>query len=281
MRAITVDEIAGLVSRATEIRHSGEALFIEFLNSHYLTISPPKCSPNSFEYRAFWEQTHFDILGEAYDVRRHEHYEFDLPQLIDCPYPYTSKEPRLIAQQIRDWANVLEAIDLPAGAKLLEMGAGWGNTSLLLAQSGLEVSVLDINRLYLDLITARSERIGLNIKTVEGEFLDILELDERYDAILFYESFHHSLEHEALLRAAKTRLNSDGKICFAGEPIIENAPYAWGLNPAGEALFQMHTHGWMELIFDKSYFETLLQSLGFDVTWQSYPQGTRVAIART
>lgn len=278
-RKVTVREIAGLVREAVSIRNTGEVQFVEFLNEHTLEIFPPTCSPHSHEYMAFWQGTHFSILGETYEARRHENFEFDLVQMTECPYPYNTREPSIIARQVRDWANVLEAIDLPQGSRILEMGAGWGNTSLLLAQSGFEVTVLDINPLYLDLITARCRRLGLKIETIEGEFLDIIKLDQQYDAILFYESFHHSLEHKQLLHMVKTRLTKTGKTYFAGEPIIENAPYAWGLNPAGEALFQMHTHGWMELIFDERYFEELLDSLGFELSWRHYQDGTKVAVA--
>ncbi len=276
---VTVSGIAGLVEEATRIRQTGEIPFVEFLNRHTLEVSPPSCSPNAPEYRSFWEDTHFSILGETYEARRHENFDFDLAQMIECPYPYITKEPAIIAQQVRDWANVLEAVDLPRGSRILEMGAGWGNTSLLLAQSGFDVSVLDINPLYLNLITERCRRLGLKIDTIEGEFLDISRLDQHYDAVLFYESFHHSLEHGELLRSVKTRLNKGGRVYFAGEPIIENAPYAWGLNPSGEALFQMHTHGWMELIFDRGYFEALLDSHGFALRWQHFAQGTQVAVA--
>ena len=276
---VAVSEIAALVAEATRIRQTGEIQFVEFLNKHTLEVSPPHCAPDSSAYRSFWEDTHFSILGETYDARRHENFDFDLAQMIECPYPYITKEPTIIAQQVRDWANVLAAVDLPPGSRILEMGAGWGNTSLLLAQSGFEVSVLDINPLYLDLITERSRRLGLKIDTIEGEFQDITKLDQQYDAVLFYESFHHCLEHGELLRSLKTRLNTRGRVYFAGEPIIENAPYPWGLNPSGEALFQMHTHGWMELIFDRRYFEALIESFGFALNWKHFAQGTQVAVA--
>ena len=82
-----------------------------------------------------------------------------------------------------------------------------------------------------------------------------------------------------MLRSVKTRLTKGGRVYFAGEPIIENAPYAWGLNPSGEALFQMHTHGWMELIFDRRYFEALLDSFGLALHWKPFAQGTQVAVA--
>ena len=279
MKKIKVDEIPRLVAQATDIRKYGETPFLEFLNSHCLEATPPGCHPEMPEYRSYWESIHRQILGETYDVRRHENFEFDLSIAIDHPYPYATRQTIIISQQIRDWANILEAIDMPVGSSILEMGAGWGNTSLLLAQSGFNVSVLDINHLYLELINERSRRLGLKINTFDGEFLSIANIDKRYDAVLFYESFHHSLEHAQLISVVKNSLNKGGKVYFAGEPIIQDAPYSWGLNPAGEALFQMHTHGWMELIFDQKYFEELLGSNGFAVHWTNFPQGTRVAIA--
>ena len=76
---------------------------------------------------------------------------------------------------------------------------------------------------------------------IEVESLEVARLEEHFDAFLCYESFHHSLEQEGLLRGGRGCLTNHGKICFAGEPIVENAPYPSGLNPDDAALFRMHT----------------------------------------
>ena len=128
---VTVSEIAGLVEEATRIRQTGEIPFVEFLNRHTLEGLSTKLCTKRPEYRSFWEDTHFSILGETYEAKRHENFDFDLAQMIECPYPYITKEPSIIAQQVRDWANVLEAIDLPQGSRILEMGAGWKHESAL------------------------------------------------------------------------------------------------------------------------------------------------------
>jgi hypothetical protein len=47
------------------------------------------------------------------------------------------------------------------------------------------------------------------------------------------------------------------------EPINENLPYDWGLNPAGEALWQIRTNGWCELVFRESYLISTLKKNGF------------------
>ena len=45
----------------------------------------------------------------------------------------------------------------------------------------------------------------------------------------------------------------------------ENLPYDWGLNPAGEALWQIRTHGWFELVFRESYLRKTLERKGYSV----------------
>jgi hypothetical protein len=60
-------------------------------------------------------------------------------------------------------------------------------------------------------------------------------------------------------------LKPKGRIIFAGEPIIDQLPYASGLNPNGEALWQIYRHGWFELVFRKDFFLELLKRHNFVV----------------
>lgn len=45
----------------------------------------------------------------------------------------------------------------------------------------------------------------------------------------------------------------------------ENIPYDWGLNPSGEAIFQIVANGWMELAFRESYLLKTLEKKGWKV----------------
>ena len=103
------------------------------------------------------------------------------------------------------------------------------------------------------------------LQVIHGEFFKIREIAESFDAILFYESFHHCIDHLALLDEIPAKLRPGGKLILAGETVNENMPYDWGLNPSGEAIYQIVTNGWMELTFRESYLLKTLRQKGWDV----------------
>jgi cyclopropane fatty-acyl-phospholipid synthase-like methyltransferase len=60
---------------------------------------------------------------------------------------------------------------LPSGASILEFGAGWGNTSIELAKVGYNVTAVDIEANFVELINLRAGKEGLrNVKAIKGEF---------------------------------------------------------------------------------------------------------------
>ena len=95
---------------------------------------------------------------------------------------------------------------------------------------------------------------------VTGAFLDVDKLGRTFDAVLFYESFHHCSDHRGLIAKLAGILNSGGKIFFAAEPIFDGFPVPWGVRVDGESLWAIRQNGWLELGFQESYFvRTLLR----------------------
>jgi 2-polyprenyl-3-methyl-5-hydroxy-6-metoxy-1,4-benzoquinol methylase len=174
--------------------------------------------------------------------------------------------------------HIIGALSLPPGSSILEMGAGWGNTSIFLAQMGYEVTVVDINPKYGELMKNRAAASGVSVSFLCTSFDETASLGRKFDCVLFYESFHHSYDHLALLDLIREALlNPGGKLALAGEPVNEALPYDWGLNPVGEALWQIRTHGWFELVFRESYLLRTLREKGFAVAkhdLQNNPHGT-------
>lgn len=54
-------------------------------------------------------------------------------------------------------------------------------------------------------------------------------VEEPYDAILFFECFHHASDHLALMAAFDKAVKKNGIVCFASEPISDDFPIPWGL----------------------------------------------------
>lgn len=89
----------------------------------------------------------------------------------------------------------------------------------------------------------------------------------KYDAIIFFESFHHLPNHlDDLAQIIQKHLEFNGQIILAAEPIIREKcdaiPYAWGPRLDGESIRAMRKWGWLELGFQESYIEQMFSRLG-------------------
>lgn len=189
------------------------------------------------------------------------------------PSPYNSRHPNLIGHHIGSIVTVVRDIGKSPPARVLDLGFGAGDTSLMLARCGFKVDAVDINQRFVELLKYWSDRLHVKdrINVLALPFDQIGSLDGSYDVILFFESFHHSLDHAALVAELETKLNDDGVIIFAGEPIYDHFPIPWGLRHAeGLATYCIRKFGWMELGFQTSYFLELLERNGLYATYRSY-----------
>lgn len=260
----TLDQLDAALAQAAAARKVSEARFLETLSAFWLDVPPPPVDPWSAAYKQHWWNIYRHLAGREYAVDN-EQYEFDVANHVLQPYPYCTRDPVIVARQLTGIGAIIGALALPPGSSLLEMGAGWGNLSLFLAQMGYAVSVLDINPRYGSLIKQRADALGVSIEFIHAGFDAAPDLGRRFDCVLFFESFHHSYDHLSLLERLPQVLSENGLLALAGEPMNESLPYDWGINPAGEALWQIRTHGWFELVFRESYLMRTLQHKGYAV----------------
>ena len=95
----------------------------------------------------------------------------------------------------------------------------------------------------------------------------------RYDAAVFFESFHHCADHLAMLRRLHDIVRPGGAVVFASEP-IQNLDYAWGPRLDGLSVWSSRTYGWLELGFDCVYFDAALARTGWSAR-RFRPRGRR------
>jgi 2-polyprenyl-3-methyl-5-hydroxy-6-metoxy-1,4-benzoquinol methylase len=246
---------------------------VHFLSLFRYEFPVPPSDPRSAEYRKFWEDQYRIVRGETYTLSNEAH-NFAAEREVDV-FPYCTRMPDVVGDQLIAIGSILKALGrrgVSTNASILEMGVGWGNTAIQLALTGYRMTVLDLERRYLDIVRQRSEKESVEIGTWHGDFFSIFQREETFDVILFYECFHHCLEHRSLIEGLKRKLNLGGVILFAGETISDTLPYAWGLNPAGQGIWSIRHHGWMELCFHEDYFRQMLQDVGFSVERQECPQ---------
>ncbi|HCI15041.1 MAG TPA: hypothetical protein DFK12_14150 [Gallionellaceae bacterium] len=264
--AITeLGKLDAALRHAAEARKISETKFLEALSTFWLDMPPTVSDPWSDEYRQHWWDVYKHLAGRDYHVQN-EQFEFEIDSHVLSPYPYCTRDYNIVSRQLMGMGAIIRALALPPGAAVLEMGAGWGNLSLFLAQMGYKVTVLDINSRYGELIQQRAAALGVEIEFICGEFDDAPKWGRRFDCVLFFESFHHSYDHLSLLDSLPALLTEGGLLALTGEPINENLSYDWGINPAGEALWQIRTHGWFELVFKESYLIKTLEHKGYSVS---------------
>jgi SAM-dependent methyltransferase len=111
--------------------------------------------------------------------------------------------------------------------------------------------------------------MGVKINTVKGLFGDPVP-DKKFDRVLFYEAFHHSLDHADTLLRLRDVLKPEGQLLLAGEPVIAKdnywrdiVPFAWGPRLDGLSLRAIRTYGWCELGFQREYLVEQMMRTGW------------------
>ncbi|MEM8532763.1 MAG: class I SAM-dependent methyltransferase [Chloroflexota bacterium] len=206
-------------------------------------------------YYAFSNRTH-------YDPKVNEHSPFDLNHAQQVPFPYSTRDSETVGRQLIAQGHIIRAMALQPGSSIIEFGPGWGNLTLQLAQMGYDVTGVEIEHNFIELIKHRAERLGVTI-TLEQQDMAQFRSNRRYDVALFYACFHHCTDHLQLLRNLHDIVTPDGFVMFADEP-ISTFPQPWGfVRTESSNLWVMWRYGWFELGFDINYFLRTLLFFGW------------------
>ena len=219
--------------------------------------------PDSEAYRSFQMDLYHRIAGKPYSPDN-EVTVFDVAKSALRPFPYTNGY-EVIADQLIAIGLVVKRMKLAPGAEVLEFGPGWGNTTIALARAGYNVTCIEIEKHFVELILARASQKSLNINAIHGDFFAAKDLSKQYDAVLFFECFHHCSRHNDLFDLLDRLVTPDGIAVFAAEPITDDFPVPWGLRSDGQTLWAVRKFGWMELGFQESYFRSCLAKRGWNV----------------
>lgn len=226
----------------------------------FVVSEPRPPDPASAAYREHELALYERLTGKPYTPAS-ERSAFDLAEGVRSPFPYRTRTPDLVGDQLILLGFLMKAIPMPPPARVLEFGPGWGNTTEALLQTGYDVTAVEIDPAFVELIAQRS---ALHADRLTLETADMLEFrsTQRFDVILFFESFHHCQDHRRLLAQLHDLLAADGVILFVAEPILD-LPYPWGLRLDGQSLWAMRQLGWLELGFDRAYFMRALRETGW------------------
>ncbi len=292
----TREEVDAMVVRAKGLHGtvSYDAMWEALLEYHFQIPTDLPADPSSPEYREAQLALYRIVSGvDEYAPESCEQTPFNFDACLSLPHPYLTRSSKTIGEQLIAVGFMIRALDLPPPGRVLEFGPGYGMLTMELIQMGHSVTAVDISASFLELIRRRAARLNKAVETVSCGMLDYRPR-ERFDRVVFYESFHHCSDHEAMIARLDELVAEDGCVIFGGEPILDQFPMPWGLRLDGLSLYCIRDHGWMELGFRTDYFLDLLDRHGWsaerfssqDAPWQTVfkarrKSGTQVAVIPT
>lgn len=221
---------------------------------------PMPKDPASDEYRRAQLDLYARISGRSAYVVDHEFSQLDPVAAKANPFPFSSQSAELVGDQLLAQGFLLKTLNVAPGARLLEFGPGWGHTTELFLRLGWKVTAVEVDPGFCELLKTRLQAWS-DLTLVRQDMLEF-SCSERFDAIVFFESFHHCVDHLLMLKKVHSLLRTGGVVAFAAEPIADFA-WPWGVRTDGLSLYSMRRYGWLELGFESGYFTKLLRQLGF------------------
>lgn len=190
-----------------------------------------------------------------------------------------SRTPEFMAQEAKkpfgwspahfvEWATIehmVDAVQLPAGASIIDVGCGSGWTSLFLAEAGYRVLGYDLVPANVALARRRAALWHSRARFKVADMEDLPSGDPA-DAALVFDALHHSAQQRKALTSIASRLKPGGWLLL-GEA-------TWLHRYSGEARKVHKERGWLERGIDLTELKADLAVAGFGETRRFF-QGTR------
>ena len=234
----------------------------------YDTAVDEDLSPFSDEYFAQQVALYEEIANRKLDQETGELHSYDIEALVGAPNPIGIIDADQMTEHLRSITLMLSLADLKGRARVLDMGAGHGIGSEIMAFIGCSVHAVDIDPQLSELSRRRAAARGFDITRALLNFDDLGPIEDgRYDAAFFSQSLHHCLRPWELIARLKTKLTpGSGIIGFVGEPINNYWWRNWGLRLDETSLFVARSHGWFESGWSLDFIRECFERNGFTLT---------------
>jgi SAM-dependent methyltransferase len=166
-----------------------------------------------------------------------------------------------------DFANIAVALELPPGARILDVACGSGWLSEYFARLGYDVTGIDISP---ELIRISEDRVhglpyGVDHETpLRCRFLvhdvERAPLEEKFDALVCYDAMHHFADEQAVARHLAAMLNVGGLLF-----ILEGTKPPQDSPGEAELIDVMQRFETLESPFEATYLRTILDENGLAV----------------
>lgn len=209
-----------------------------------------------------------EYLGKLSDERSHHLRTKPFYNLANKPAKYKGEGmDEDTHRHLCDFANLAVTLALPPGAKILDVGCGSGWLSEYFARLGYEVQGIDISPDLIAMSRDRTARVpfGVDHETpLRCDFavhdIELGPLDEKFDAIICYDSLHHFSDERSVMRNLAAMLNAGGLLF-----ILEGQKPVNDSIPAEELRDVMREFGTLESPFSSDYLRTLISDNGFAI----------------
>jgi 2-polyprenyl-3-methyl-5-hydroxy-6-metoxy-1,4-benzoquinol methylase len=143
-----------------------------------------------------------------------------LPHHADAQREYYDRAPdrsRLVPNSrhstLRHFERGVAALGVSAPARILDLGAGMGRFSLLLAETGYRVTALDLSAELLQRLRARDPQGSVEVHVGDAEQADRL-FARPFDAVAGFFFLHHLADATPTFRAVRALLPPGGRAVF-------------------------------------------------------------------
>ncbi|GHV46186.1 hypothetical protein AGMMS49546_33720 [Spirochaetia bacterium] len=115
------------------------------------------------------------------------------------------------------WLNSLISLEQ---SKVLEIGCGTGCTTVALAEQGCQLTSIDVNNIHLEVAKKRCELYNLSANIFAMNAVNIKEINEKFDLIIFSASLEHMTYEERLIsiKSAWNMLKKNGFLVVIETP---------------------------------------------------------------
>jgi SAM-dependent methyltransferase len=267
---LTVDDIDDFVREVNGIEiNCGSIRSAKLMSRSLPYVTDHPNDPFSQDYRDWVRRCWASVCGKPkYSIEMEKDANVQVSQIqLQAMFPFTTKDPVFIAQyQMGVYLILRQLSGLPSN-EIIEYGIGWGHTTSAMLKSGFNVTAVDIEEKWLKLAQLRESTSPSpgRLRCVHGEFGAFPAESIVYGAAVFYESFHHALDHDSVVKSIAAKLANGGIIVFAAESIYPDFPIPWGVRQDGHSIWAIRSFGWMELGFNEDYFILMLRRYGFNL----------------
>jgi SAM-dependent methyltransferase len=152
--------------------------------------------------------------GATAEAQRYEH-ETDLAHQLAKPFGSHDRADNL--RQLDAFIALVAQLDLPRGARIVDLGGGSGWVSDLLARFGFRPVLVDVARSLLQLSAQRLHIHELAGHVVAADMTALPFTSGAVDAVIVVDALHHVDDVEAVLQEARRVLVPGGPLLI-GEP---------------------------------------------------------------